>query len=199
MSFSLVAVLVCLCQLAGVGLIAWMQIQQGHWTFGWINLMKDDRISLLKVVDISFLAPLREEFAFRGVLFFTIYRRLGNDPAYALLASFLVNTVFGALHLANLLGTQFSLAYISLQCGLGVLVGTFYSVRFFVCKSLFEIICMHIVNNVCASLFSFEEINILDPITFIPRMHLPFLEYLCSIGFFNRLQWISCFRYHAAA
>jgi membrane protease YdiL (CAAX protease family) len=82
---------------------------------------------------------------FLNIFFNFISSRIPLRPVRSIV---IANVVFGAIHLANLYGSRFSAEYISLQIVMGVLVGTFYSTRFFLSQSLWEPLVMHLINNV---------------------------------------------------
>ena len=78
--------------------------------------------------------------------------RLGDDsPSSKLLCAVLTGVVFGLVHLMNLLGVKYQPLYISLQVGLGVLLGVFYSLRFVLSGTLWQSVVMHAVNNFYSS------------------------------------------------
>eukprot|EP00455_Lapot_gusevi_P024917 TRINITY_DN2603_c0_g2_i2.p1 TRINITY_DN2603_c0_g2~~TRINITY_DN2603_c0_g2_i2.p1 ORF type:complete len:341 (-),score=49.18 TRINITY_DN2603_c0_g2_i2:10-978(-) len=144
-SFS--ACVMILLHVFGLGLIAYLQHTQGEIRLNLDNFHKDGKFDLTRSTDMLIFAPLREEIVFRAVLFITIYRRYPHEAVRSLVAS---NFLFGLIHLTNLYGSRFSAAYIGLQVLLGLLVGSYYSLRFVVGGCLWETLLLHFANNVCS-------------------------------------------------
>jgi hypothetical protein len=63
-------------QLAGLGLVAQLQRQQGRWTFSAGKYLSvGGEIDYVRSLEMVFLSPLREELIFRAIMFATIIRR----------------------------------------------------------------------------------------------------------------------------
>lgn len=98
---GLVALGVDLAGSYALGWASWGLGAEGHWAEGFDeNLVWGPwTTALLTALDYVAWAPMMEELAFRGVLFFSLRRRLGAVPA-ALLSA----TIFGLVHFYGLPG-----------------------------------------------------------------------------------------------
>jgi len=77
-------------------------------------------INYSRVVNMLITNPIKEEFVFRGCIFYVLYRRGGR-----LIPSILVcNVLFGLFHMINFFGTAFSPFYVALQVHRSLIVTT---------------------------------------------------------------------------
>lgn len=82
-------------------------------------------------------------------------------------AAFYNGLAFGLIHILNLFTakTNYSATYCALQIILGTTVGWFYSLHIILYDSLFQVICMHIANNLYSSFLPLDlAITMDDPI-----------------------------------
>ena len=63
-----------------------------------------------------------------------------------------VNVLFGATHLMNVVHRQYSLLYVLCQVLHSAAIGAFFSTRLLATGSLWEPILLHAANNICALL-----------------------------------------------
>eukprot|EP00466_Bigelowiella_natans_P020523 jgi/Bigna1/73473/fgenesh1_pg.24_\ len=142
---------------------------------------KDGNFLAEKAADMLLLAPIREEFFFRGIMFSLIYRRLGsirkeNVWPFAVLMS---GGSFALLHSMNFLNSQgHSKLYVALQVVSGFVIGSFYTLRFLSTGCLWENIVLHMVHNAFASFVpvnlqaSLLDISFLLPAVATVAIHL---------------------------
>jgi len=134
----------------------WFQQRGGKVLFSTSNFYDESTGELLfeKVGDMLFLAPLREEFFFRGVMFSMIYRRMGSIEKDTWRTAVLNSGLaFGCLHAMNFFSEDGpSKLYIALQVFTGLVIGWFYTLRFIATGNIWECIALHVVHNLFASL-----------------------------------------------
>ena len=83
----------------------------------------------------------------------------------------LTGSVFGLVHLMNLMGVRYQPLYIALQVGLGALLGCFYSLRFALTDTLWQSVVMHAANNLYSSFVPLDaQLDLTSPLIALPLL-----------------------------
>lgn len=107
--------------------------------------------------------PIKEEFIFR-VTMVPIFRYRFKRADYAVLGA---ATIFGLIHAANLFSGRFAFSYVVLQCSFAFLCGMFYSLQFLLTNNVWNVIFLHMTNNLFSSFVpAHRAIDVSDPIVF---------------------------------
>ena len=168
--------------LQGLGLAGMIASQYftGRWFMDVGVWTVDGQFDFSRLVESVLVAPVREEVAFRAVVFALFYKRIGGPGGAAKLNCVMLSSVlFGGVHLLNFFGSRFSASYILLQVAMGGLIGCFYSLRF-LHSSIAEPIFLHAVNNLCSSFLPLHaDMDLRDPL-----LLFPFVQALVVYGIF---------------
>lgn len=141
-----------------------------------------------RALELIVLSPLREEFVFRVVVFYAAFVRYPSVPIVATVT----NALFATVHLTNAYSLRFGALYVVLQVGLGFLVGMFYSMRLAVTGSVWEVVLLHVVNNLTASVVpadgsvDYSELRVL-----LPLAQTTLVYALCCLASYRQLRSMS--------
>ncbi|ETV93276.1 hypothetical protein H310_12706 [Aphanomyces invadans] len=172
-SLSSLAIAWIVYQVVGFLAVWSYQRHTNEWIWSWGNYYSVDGTSATHelqrshILEILVLSPIKEELVFRGVAFHVLSNRCASGsrpipsssrscrvPNHPKAAALCVSIVFGCTHLVNLMHAKFSVLYVAIQTCLGVQIGFFYGLQYLHTGSLFQVIVLHIVNNLLSSFTS---------------------------------------------
>lgn len=126
-----------------------------------------------RALELVVASPVREEFVFRVIVFYAAFVRYPSVPVSACIA----NVLFATVHLLNAYSLRYGALYVALQVAVGFIVGVFYSLRFAVTGSVWEVIVLHVVNNIGAAFVPADgSVDYLELRVLLPR------ECCCATG-----------------
>jgi len=118
-------------------------LPEEHATPSWSRFSDRPTVAARAVL----MSPLLEEVVFRGLMSCVVYNRCRETKPLV------VNTMFAAIHLSNMWGTDTPREEVYMQCGMALVLGWYYALRLRRFGSLWETMLMHAVNNILAVLF----------------------------------------------
>eukprot|EP01083_Nonionella_stella_P140843 432797_1 len=180
---SSVAVAICTCHVMAFVALIYTQHALGRYIFSWDNYFSNGELNYARVFNMLILSPIKEEFVFRGLMFFSLQQTFGPSKRYSV---FISSFLFGTIHFLNMSSSQYSQIYIGFQVVLGTTIGLFYALRAAATNSLWDSLILHIVNNFFASFMSVSnDMDVSDPLLGIP-LAMTFIFYMALI----RRAWV---------
>eukprot|EP01080_Neovahlkampfia_damariscottae_P001274 gene1274-11361_t len=167
--FSNRILIVFILSVIGLIFLLLIQYQTNTWIYSTSNFIVEEcdektntcetAIAYFKILQLLIASPIIEEVVLRVILF-TLY-----------LSSLLfTNISFSALHLVNLLRGS-SVFYSIFQITMAVIIGLFYSTRYYITYNLYEIVSLHMLNNLFAIIIPID----LDSKVLYPWFYLSIL------------------------
>jgi len=182
----IIAFLHCIGMLINV-LLFWYH---DRWLFTLSNIWDPfvDGIDYHKVFYSLICCPIREEMVYRGLFYLLIYRHVNpanfttttnpnkprsdtptnNDLVAVKRASLISGFCFGGIHALNLLSTDYSVSYVTVQVVVGCIVSFYYTLRMVVTGSLWEPMVLHILNNTFSVFIDISTDDVTDPLVLLP-------------------------------
>ena len=143
--------------LIGFGVLWTYQTWAQYPIYSFDNYYNANReLDWVRGIEMVFFSPFREEVIFRVIVYSICYRRSGGNRLISIGAT---NLLFGLVHLSNAFGHRYGPVYIAMQVALGMLIGTYYSIRFAKANSFWETLALHMTNNVFSSLVPLSFAN----------------------------------------
>jgi membrane protease YdiL (CAAX protease family) len=137
---------------AGVIVLQWTL---NHWIYSPANYINVEcteegcktALAYTKFIQILIGSPIIEEVILRIILF-TLFASRTGDVLFSIITT---NLCFSLLHIVNVMSDTSSF-YNVFQVLMALLIGMFYSTRYYITGNAIEVILLHGINNLFASL-----------------------------------------------